>query len=104
MKLNRITLLSDYKNILSGHMLEFKQGYTALVGANGSGKSNWIEVVASVMLHILEGREPGFDYSFYLDDQTDCRWQGGKLKVNGVESDGSGLELPKKLIVSYSDG
>lgn len=102
MKLNRITLLSDYKNILSGHMLEFKQGYTALVGANGSGKSNWIEVVASVMLHILERRDPGFDYSFYLDDQTDWRWQGGKLKVNGVESDGSGLDLPRKLIVSYS--
>ena len=102
MKLNRITLLSDYKNILSGHILEFKQGYTALVGANGSGKSNWIEVVASVMLHILERRDPGFDYSFYLDDQTDWRWQGGKLKVNGVESDGSGLDLPRKLIVSYS--
>ena len=102
MKLNRITLLSDYKNILSGHMLDFKQRYTALVGANGSGKSNWIEVVASVMLHILEGRDPGFDYSFYLDDQTELRWEGGKLKENDVEFVDSGLNLPKKLIVSYS--
>lgn len=104
MKLDRITLLSDYKNILSGHMLEFKQGYTALVGANGSGKSNWIEVVASVMLHILEGRNPGFDYSFYLDEQTEVRWQEGQLKykLNGVEVDRAALALPKKLIVSYS--
>lgn len=104
MKLNRIMLLSDYKNILGGHMIEFKQGYTALVGANGSGKSNWIEVVASVMLHILEERDPKFDYSFYLDDQTEVRWQGGQLKykVNGAEVDGSALDLPKKLVVSYS--
>ena len=104
MKLNRIMLLSDYKNINNGCMLEFKQGYTALVGANGSGKSNWIEVVASVMLHILEGRDPKFDYSFYLDDQTEVHWQGGQItyKVNGADVDGAGIDLPRKLIVSYS--
>lgn len=47
MQLNRITLLSDYKNIQLGHTLDFStRSYTSLVGANGSGKSNWIEAVA----------------------------------------------------------
>ena len=102
--LKRITLLSDYKNIQTGSTLEFKQGYTALVGANGSGKSNWVEVVASVMLHILEGRPPGFGYRFFIDENTEVQWQGSKLKyiVNQDEVDGNGLDLPKKLVVSYS--
>ena len=104
MMLKRITLLSDYKNIQTGSTLEFKQGYTALVGANGSGKSNWVEVVASVMLHILEGRPPGFGYRFFIDEHTEVQWQGSKLKyiVNQDEVDGNGLDLPKKLVVSYS--
>lgn len=105
MKLNRITLLSDYKNILTGGTLDFsRQNYTSLVGANGSGKSNWIEVVASVMLHIREGRNPGFDYSFYLDEQTEVRWQGRNMvcKKDGNVVDVHTLDLPKKLIVCYS--
>ena len=104
MKLNRITLLSDYKNIMAGSTLEFNLGYTALVGANGSGKSNWIEVVASVLLHLLERHIPGFDYRFLLDDQTEVSWKDGDLKfrVNGADVDEEGLDLPKKLIVSYS--
>lgn len=62
MKLNRITLLSGYKNIEFGGTLEFsKLNYTSLVGANGSGKSNWIEVVASVMLHLMANRNPPFE-------------------------------------------
>jgi ABC-type Mn2+/Zn2+ transport system ATPase subunit len=41
MKLERITLLSEYKNIQIGGTLGFStQNYTTLVGANGSGKSN----------------------------------------------------------------
>lgn len=105
MKLNRITLLSEYKNIQRGGTLEFsQQNYTALVGANGSGKSNWIEVLASVMLHLLEDRVPGFDYRMFLDEQTEIRWQGENLvcKVEGNEVDKNDLDLPKKLIVCYS--
>lgn len=105
MKLNRIALLSDYKNIQTGGILEFsKHNYTSLVGANGSGKSNWIEVVASVMLHLLEGRNPGFGYSLYLDEQTEVRWNGDDLvcKVEGNVGDVKTLDLPKKLIVCYS--
>lgn len=105
MKLDRITLLDVYKNIQSGGVLEFsKHNYTALVGANGSGKSNWIEVVASVMLHLLEGRDPGFGYSLYLDERTEVRWDGGNMicKLEGNVVDISTLDLPKKLIVCYS--
>ena len=105
MKLKRITLLSEYKNIEIGGTLDFsKQNYTTLVGANGSGKSNWIEVVASVMLHLLEGRDPGFSYRFHLDDQTEVKWQGGNkvCTVDGNVVDFNSLDLPKKLIACYS--
>ena len=105
MKLKRITLLSEYKNIPIGGTLDFStQNYTSLVGANGSGKSNWIEVVASVMLHLLENRDPGFTYRFLLDEQTEVKWQGDNLvcKVEGNEVDINTLDLPEKLIVCYS--
>ena len=105
MKLNRITLLSDYKNIQTGGILEFsKHNYTSLVGANGSGKSNWIEVMASVILHLLEGRNPGFGYSLYLDAKTEVRWDSANLvcKVDGNVVDVKTLDLPKKLVVCYS--
>lgn len=105
MQLTRLTLLSDYKNIKSGHTLEFSsRSYTSLVGANGSGKSNWIEAVAAVMLHLLEERIPDFDYSFYLEDTKEIRWQSGLLtyKDNGTTVDESSIDLPQKLIVSYS--
>lgn len=105
MKLKRIILLSEYKNIQIGGTLDFStQNYTTLVGANGSGKSNWIEVVASVMLHLLENRDPGFAYRFSLDEQTEVKWQGGNMictkdgNVVGIDT----LDLPKKLIACYS--
>ena len=105
MELNRITLLSEYKNIPLGGTLVFsKQNYTSLVGANGSGKSNWIEVVASVILHVLEDRVPAFEYCFFLDDKTEVRWQRGQLsyKVEDLAVEKSALDLPKHLIVCYS--
>lgn len=105
MRLNRLTLLSDYKNIQLGHTLDFSsRSYTSLVGANGSGKSNWIEAVASVILHLLENRDPGFDYSLFLEESKEIRWQSGQLAYmdNKVAIDKSSIDLPHKLIVSYS--
>jgi len=105
MKLNRLTLLSEYKNIPSGGTLDFSnQNYTSLVGANGSGKSNWIEAMAAVLLHLIEKQDPGFDYSLYLDEITEVRWSGGvqTIKVDSVEVDEHDVDLPKKLIVCYS--
>lgn len=103
--MTRLTLLSDYKNIQYGNILEFSnRSYTSLVGANGSGKSNWIEAVAAVMLHLLEDRAPGFDYSLYLEESKEIRWQNGQMtyKDNEEAVDGSSFGLPQKLIVSYS--
>lgn len=105
MKVKRITLLSEYKNIQIGGTLDFStQNYTTLVGANGSGKSNWIEVMASVMLHLLENRDPGFAYRFHLDEHTEVKWQGGNkvCTVDGNVVDFNTLDLPKKLIACYS--
>ena len=105
MKFKRITLLSEYKNIQIGGTLDFStQNYTTLVGANGSGKSNWIEVMASVMLHLLENRDPGFAYRFHLDEHTEVKWQGGNkvCTVDGNVVDFNTLDLPKKLIACYS--
>ncbi len=105
MKLVSLCLLSNYKNIQAGSLLQFSGlNYTALVGANGSGKSNWIEAVAAVMLHLLENRAPGFDYRLFVDDAKEISWQGGQkqFRDNLEVVDGGTFILPKKLVVSYS--
>ena len=52
MKLTNL-FVQKYKNIQAGQLVFPKCGYTALVGENGSGKSNWVEAVAAVIQHLL---------------------------------------------------
>ena len=52
MKLTNL-FVQKYKNIQAGLLVFPKCGYTALVGENGSGKSNWVEAVAAVIQHLL---------------------------------------------------
>lgn len=40
--------VNAYKNIQQGSLFFSEEGYTALVGENGSGKSNWVEAVAEL--------------------------------------------------------
>lgn len=103
MKLNNL-LVRKYKNIQAGLLVFPKCGYTALVGENGSGKSNWIEAVASVVQHLLGFKAPDFSYTLRLDGNKKIDYDGAEVKPtdNGRTVELSELELPQKLIVCYS--
>lgn len=105
MKLLQLINLDEIKNIPVG-VFDFGSGnYTALVGANGSGKSNWIEAIAEVMMHLIEGDEPSFYYKLILDDDSRVEYTAaGGLKYyhHGQEVNKEALDLPKRLMVCYS--
>lgn len=63
MKLNRLVISGTYKNIQAGVLVFSNNNYTALVGANGSGKSNWIEAIAWVMTHLFREESVSGDTS-----------------------------------------
>lgn len=96
--------IKEYKNIQEGVLLFSDNNYTALVGANGSGKSNWVEAVAAVMCHLIEGQVPSFEYRLWLDDEKQVLYEGGELeyKDGGRDVEKETLDLPKRLIVCYS--
>lgn len=105
MKLIRLVNQAEYKNIPVGVFDFGEGGYTALVGANGSGKSNWIEVIAKVTLHLIEQKDvPKFSYKLELENESEVRFQGGQLKyfIHGIEVDRGAMDLPSKVMVCYS--
>jgi len=104
MKLKRLVILGKYKNIQAGVLVFSDNSYTALVGANGSGKSNWIEAIAWVMMHLLDDIAPDFDYRLIMDNDREVRFKNGELKFyqNNVEINRDGIDLPQRLVACYS--
>lgn len=103
MKLTSL-FINKYKNIQQGVLFFSDEGYTALVGENGSGKSNWVEALAAVCCHLIEGQKPEFQYTLKLEGDKQVIFDG----TNTIYKDGENevpketLDLPKRLIACYS--
>lgn len=103
MKINRLSIIGSYKNVQSVLFLS-NNNYTALVGANGSGKSNWVEVLASILVHLLDDIVPDFGYRFLMDGEKEVSYKDGELKYlqEGNEINRNDIDLPQRLIACYS--
>ena len=96
--------INGYKNIQAGALVFSDGNYTVLVGENGSGKSNWVEAIAAVVCHLIEGQLPPFQYRLKLDDDCQALFDGTetKFKVGDREVTQEEMNLPKRLIACYS--
>ena len=103
MKLSSL-YIDKYKNIQHGVLFFSEEGYTALVGENGSGKSNWVEAVTAVCCHLIEGQVPPFHYTLKLDGNKQVSYDGSNIvyKDGDREINREDVSLPKRLIVCYS--
>lgn len=79
MRINRLSIFGKCKNIQTGVLVLSDNNYTALVGANGSGKSNWIEIMASIMQHLLDNIAPDFGYRLIMHDEKEVRFKDGMM-------------------------
>lgn len=96
--------VENYKNIQRGVLFFSDEGYTALVGENGSGKSNWVEAVAAVVCHLLGEEAPSFHYTLKLEEGKKVEFDGANIKYmdGDDEVDKDVLGLPRRLMVCYS--
>lgn len=101
MQLISITV-EDYKNIHRQTLNFCVDGYTTLIGLNGSGKSNWLEVIAHVFLSLYDPTVPcEFDYKLEYKLGTDLyEVSNTEQKKNGIAVERA--TLPSKLIACYS--
>lgn len=77
MRLQRLKVKSAYKN-LEGVELIFsqKENRTVIIGQNGTGKSNILEALVHIFLHLDDGSQPDFSYEleYKLGDTSLETW------------------------------
>ena len=101
MKLKKITF-DSYKNLAKEFSFEQANNYVALIGLNGSGKSNLLEAISLLFAHIM-GINSEFPFAQYgitydvRDHNVDIT--KGKSLANGSISED---DLPSSLIACYS--
>ena len=101
MKLNKITF-DNYKNLSREYSFEQANKYIALIGLNGSGKSNLLEAISLLFAHTMgiEVDSPFAQYRLTYDirgHRVDIT-EGDSL-ANGTISD---EDVPSSLIACYS--
>lgn len=107
MKLNYLKI-NGYKNLEGGTIfndIENCENYLALVGLNGSGKSNVLEAVSIVFASLHKDETTDFDYEIhYTLNENAISIINGNIKNNGksVLKKDIKSHLPKQVIACYS--
>lgn len=101
MKLNKITF-DNYKNLAKEFSFEQANNYVALIGLNGSGKSNLLEAISLLFAHTMgiEVDSPFAQYRLTYDIR------GHRVDITEGDSFANGTiseeNLPSSLIACYS--
>ena len=97
--------IKKYKNLSGTYNFEKSNAYIALIGLNGSGKSNLLEAISIVFDGIVNKNGSGipFDYEieYELNGHIYAR-KKGQAKKDGKKCKAKELELPSSVIASYS--
>lgn len=101
MKLNKITF-DNYKNLSREYSFEQANKYVALIGLNGSGKSNLLEAISLLFAHTM-GIEVDFPFAQY---RLTYDIRGHRVDITGGDSLANGTiseeDVPSSLIACYS--
>ena len=97
--------IEKYKNLSGTYNFEKSNAYVALIGLNGSGKSNLLESISIVLDSIVNnnGSRIPFDYEieYELNGHIYTR-KKGIAKKDGKECKAEELEYPSSVIACYS--
>lgn len=105
----RITSLKikGYKNIINETLIDFSTAtnYVALIGLNGSGKSNIIEAISLIFSSLYYEKPSPFEYEIkYTINGANINIKNGALDAYGITipKKDHNLYLPSNVISSYS--
>jgi ABC-type cobalamin/Fe3+-siderophores transport system ATPase subunit len=97
--------IKKYKNLSGTYNFEKSNAYIALIGLNGSGKSNLLEAISIVFDGIVNKNGSGipFDYEieYELNGHVYTR-KKGLAKKDGKKCTAKELEFPSSVIACYS--
>lgn len=96
--------IKDYKNI-KNQFFDFSNntGYIALIGLNGSGKSNLLEAIGLIFNGILNHKQIPFDYTIvYEYDGKEYSKKKYGAKIDGKRAKNSDMVYPSTVIACYS--
>lgn len=104
-KLKKLHKVDSYKNLSGDYKFSNNKGYIALIGLNGSGKSNLLEAISIVFDGIVNKNGSGipFDYEieYELNGHVYAR-KKGLAKKDGKKCIAKELEFPSSVIACYS--
>lgn len=103
MKLKRLWI-KDYKNLRNCEV-EFPQPHllNAVIGSNGSGKSNIVEAILHVLIGVYFSKPPPFDFQFDFEAQNRRITLRGENRKLSVEVDGD-EKSPRYFAKRLRDG
>lgn len=104
MRIRKITI-NSYKNLKGVYSFENGDNYIALIGLNGSGKSNLLEAVSIIFYKLFskKGKEIPFDYSVEYEVDNDVFNIGKKnFLKNGIQCKTKDIIYPSSIIACYS--
>lgn len=95
--------IEKYKNLAGTYDFTSQDGYIALIGENGSGKSNLLEAISLIFYGIFDKKEIPFNYEIKYQ-VGDSIYERGKgiAKKNGEAIKASDIEYPSSVIACYS--
>lgn len=95
--------IDKYKNLSGTYDFNSQDGYIALIGENGSGKTNLLEVISLIFNGIYNKKGIPFDYTIKYQI-GDSIYERGKnvAKKDGEKIKASEMTYPSSLIACYS--
>ena len=97
--------IEKYKNLSGTYNFEKSNAYVALIGLNGSGKSNLLEVISIIFNGLINNNGAGvpFDYTIEFGIDGDKYIRGNRVsKKNGVRFKANEMPMPSSVIACYS--
>lgn len=97
--------IKKYKNLSGTYNFEKSNAYVALIGLNGSGKSNLLEAISIIFNSLIKNNGAGvpFEYTIEFEIDGDTYIRGNRIsKKNGVRFKANEMPLPSSVIACYS--
>ena len=97
--------IKKYKNLSGTYNFEKSNAYIALIGLNGSGKSNLLEAISIVVDGIVNKNGSGIPFDYGIEYELNGRIYArkkGQAKKDGKKCKAKELELPSSVIACYS--